>query len=116
MDSEKDFLKIIIGYYSERNSIKVIPKKLFDDLCKQIARYYHEQYKRFAKEHPKAQKRYSSFMTKDLEHPYTFEIIIRYFKNKVGDNYSGYSMALLNMTFDELKKFEKGREDFYNMF
>lgn len=115
MDTKQRFFKIIHGYYYKivKNEL---PAALLNELSEAITKYYYEQYSRFGNEKPKSTKRYSSFQTKDLDHPYTFEIIIKFFKEKVGNKYPQYVMQLLPMTKDELKKFEKNREDFYNIF
>jgi len=38
------------------------------------------------------------------------------FKDRLGANYAEFSGLLLCMTDDELKAFEKNREDFYKIF
>ena len=70
----------------------------------------------FRAQYPKSIKRYSTFQLKDLDHPQTFEMVINFFKEKLGSDYQKYSRLLLNMTETELKSFEKSRQDFYNMF
>ena len=88
---------------------------LIDFVSEKITDYYYDQYKRFRKQYPKSIKRYSAFQTKDLDHPTTHEIIINALKEKVGIDYEKYAILFLNMTLDELKSFEKNREEFYKM-
>ena len=93
-----------------------IPVELLKEVCNSIADYYYAQYERFTIQYPKSIKRYSTFKVKDLEHPTSYEIIIKFFKQKFGSKYTDYTKILLGMNDDELKLFEKNREDFYNMF
>lgn len=115
MDSRQDFFNSIHNYYSNCSEGKV-PLELVKELSEEVADYYYNQYCRFRKQYPKSVKRYSKFMLKDLDHPTTLEMIIKYFKRTEGDNYRNYCMILLKMNEEELIKFEKDREDFYNMF
>ena len=115
MESKQEFFNVIYSYYSEVAEGK-IPSELLKELCNRLTDYYYEQYMRFRKQYPKSIKRYSTFYIKDLDHLYTFELIIKYFKEETGDNYREYSRVLLKMTEEELIEFEKKREDFYNMF
>ena len=116
MEPKSAFFQIIINHYKEITKDDNIPTALLIEVCQNIADYFHEQYRRFSLEYPKSLKRYSTFQLKDLDHPYTFELIIKFFKNKVGSDYTKYVKSMLNMTQIELDKFEKSRGDFYNMF
>lgn len=115
MDSKQEFFEVIHSYYFNVAEGK-IPAELLKDLCDRITEYYYEQYTRFRKQHPKSVKRYSSFQAKDLNHPYTFEIVIQYLKEKTGANYKEYAGVLLKRTWAEVTELEKKREEFYNMF
>ena len=115
METKAEFHKTICNYYTEISKGKV-PKEMLDDVASRIADYYYDQYTSFSIKYPKSIKRYSHYQIKDLEHPDTFEIIIAYFKELLGNDYRSYSLVLLQMTEDELTDFEKNREGFYNMF
>lgn len=115
MDSREMFFKIIWTYYNEISDEK-IPAELVIGLSDCITDYYYDQYNRFRIQYPKSAKRYSSFQIKDLNHPTTFEMIIKFFKNKLENNYLEYSKIILNMTDSELRTFENNRADFYNMY
>lgn len=115
MDSKQDFLNGIFEYYSKISNNNIADNILYD-LADQVSIYYHDQYVRFRNQYPKSVKRYSTFQLKDLDHPQTFEIVIKFFKNKFGLEYQKYSCLLLNMTETQLNDFEKNRQDFYNMF
>ena len=113
MDSKQDFYYIIYDYY-----FKVVDNKFpsfqLEELCNRITDYYYDQYTRFREKYPKSLKRYSSFQIKDLDHPETFEIIINFLKEKMGNNYPNKSMLILDWSLDELMEFEKNRNDFHN--
>lgn len=115
MDSRERFLEIIRTEYTDLIDGKV-DKELIDAVSEGVTDYYYEQYQRFRKEHPKSIERYSSFQLKDLNHPSTHELIIKIVIDEVGNDYEDAAGKFLNMTFDELKKFEQNREDFNNMF
>ena len=114
MDAKQDFFNSIHSYYVNISGDKV-PSELLNEVSKVITEYYYEQYSRFGKQYPNSAKRYSSFQLKDLDHPTTFEMIIKYFKTKSSERYREYSQQLLNMSDQELAKFEKNIEDFYKM-
>lgn len=115
MNSKEDFFETISSYYHSSIS-KGIPEYLLMGMCTAVTDYYYEQYTRFYKQYPKSQKRYSAFHLKDIDHPSTTEIIIRYFKEQVPDQYLHYSSIALQLTIAQVKEFEKRREDFYRMF
>jgi len=115
MDSKTTFFKIIFEHYNHISNGE-LNSELLVEMSNRINDYYYEQYSRFTIQYPKSIKRYSSFQLKDLEHPTTYEIIIKFFKEKSIENYSEYSKLILNMNEIELNTFEKSREDFYNMF
>jgi hypothetical protein len=115
MDSKENFYQVILAYY-DKIAKGLVPEELLSGLAKSIADFYYDQYYRFKNQYPKSIKRYSSFQTKDLDHPTTFELVIKYFKERLGANYAEFSGLLLCMTDDELKAFEKNREDFYKIF
>lgn len=113
MDTKQDYFKVIYNYYSERVGEK-IPPELLKELSGRITDHYFEQYSRFRELYPKSVKRYSTFKIDDLDHPEVFEIVISFFKEKVGSNYLDYTATVLGITLQELKEFEKRREQFYN--
>jgi hypothetical protein len=113
MDSKQEFFRVIYNHYSEITKDKV-PDEILHELSETISDYYYEQYIRFGKQYPKSIKRYSTFQIKDLDHSTTFEIIIKFLKNKAGSKYSELALSILPMTLDELRAFERNRENFYN--
>ena len=115
MDSRKQFLDTIRREYYDLTQGKV-GTELLDAVSQGITDFYYYQYQRFRKQYPKSIRRYSSFQVKDLDHPNTHELIIKIIKDKVGNEYSNPAAIFLNMTVDELKEFEKSREEFYKIF
>ncbi len=115
MGSRQDFLNTILTEY-HRIGNKNVPEKILAEVSEILTDYYYDQYTRFRKQYPKSIKRYSSFQIKDLNHPTTHELIIKTLKSKVGEDYKMYAIVLLNKSLDELKEFEKNREEFYKMF
>jgi len=115
MDSKQQFLDTIKKEYLDLTQDQV-PLELVNTVSEGITEYYYDQYQRFRKQYPKSIKRYSSFQTKDLDHPTTHETIIKILKDKVGNDYEKYAILLLNMTLDELKEFEKIERNFIKCF
>ena len=115
MDSKQQFYDVIYNYYIGNAGERLVPE-LLQTISKAVTEYYYDEYRRFRNQYPKSVKRYSSFKLKDLDHPDVFELILRLLKEKVGSDYEAPAMIIFNMTFDELKKAEKHREDFYKMF
>jgi hypothetical protein len=115
INSKTQFLKTIKGGYL-RLTNGCVPEYLLNAVSKAITDYYYDQYRRFRKQYPKSVKRYSTFQIKDLNHPTTFEIIIKVLREKVGKDYDKFAPLFLNMTLDELRQFKKNREEFYQMF
>ena len=115
MDSKQKFLDTIRTEYLDLTQGQV-SVDLIDFVSERITDYYYDQYKRFRKQYPKSIKRYSAFQTKDLDHPTTHETVIKAVKEKVGIDYEKYAILFLDTTLDELKSFEKNREEFYKMF
>ncbi|WP_459209927.1 hypothetical protein [Aquimarina rhabdastrellae] len=115
MDSQHQFFKIIYTTYTSIAGSK-IPDTIIRTVAAQVAHYYHNQYYRFRKSHPKSKARYSSFDINDLKHPITYEIIITLLKKHTGKEYLNYASILLELSIPALKKFEDDRMAFYDMF
>jgi len=111
MDSRENFKEVILDYYKNIAETQV-PLTLIDLLSGKIADYYYEQYSRFRRQYPKSIKRYSTFLLKDLDHPYTKKIVIDFFKDALKTDYKSSSMLLLKMTETELDSIEQWWKDF----
>ena len=115
MNSKEEFFNTILKHYTEISQ-NAVPEELLKGVSNRITDYYYEQYERFGRQYPKSIKKYSSFQIKDLDHPYTFEIIIKYFKEKLGTNSGELINVLLKMNDSQLNNFIKNREEFRKMF
>jgi hypothetical protein len=115
MDSRDQFLKKIKDEYLRLPNNRV-PGDEVDLVANAITNYYYEQYQRFGEQYPRSSKRYSTLQLKDLDHPTTFEIIIKTIKEINGTGYEELVLPFLNMTLEELRQFEKNREEFYKMY
>lgn len=113
MQTKQDFYDIIYRYYAARVGDK-ISSTFLNGLTERITEHYYEQYSRFRVQYPKSIKRYSTFKIDDLEHPEVTEIVINYFKERVGDNYPEKTMIVLSLTLPELRRFEDYREAYHN--
>lgn len=115
MDSRDKFLTTIKHEYLRVTKGEVTEDKV-DLVSNAVTDYYYDQYQRFEQQYPKSIKRYSTFQLKDLDHPTTFEIVIKVLKEKIGVDYEKTVLQFLNMTLEELRQFEKSRQEFYKMF
>jgi len=115
LKSKKDFYTKIEKYYLDRINGE-IPKELLDDLFTLITRNQYNSYGIKWKDYPKSRKRYSELKLSDLEHPYTQNDIIIFFKERDKTNYKLYSSLLLKMTEQEIIEFEIRRKEFESYF
>src|SRR5687768_13248357 len=113
MQTKKEFYDTIYRYYADRVGEK-ISSTFLSGLTERITEHYYEQYSRFRIQYPKSVKRYSTFKIDDLEHPEVTEIVINYFKERVGDNYAENAMIALGLSLPELRRFEEYREAYHN--
>jgi hypothetical protein len=115
MDSRSDFNNIIRQEYFKVVG-STIPENILIHVSQVVSDYYFEQYVRFKNQYPKSIKRYSKFDIKDLNHPTTFELVIKAVKEIAINEYENYSIHFLKMTLEELREFERNRNEFYKMF
>jgi hypothetical protein len=90
-----------------------------DDISKvsmRIVLHYLYMYNLWRTMYKREEKRDLTFREKDFDHPYTKDKIIEYFKNKYPSDYSVKCETLLRMTTEDFNKYEKNRQDFYEMF
>lgn len=113
MQSQQEFFKIIYQFYSNRVG-EQMPELLLKELSEVIANHYYHQYSRFRIDYPKSVKRYSTFKIEDLDHPEVTEIVIKFFKNKIGDDYQKMTLIFQNLTLDDLKWHKEYRENYNN--
>lgn len=87
-----------------------------NEVCLKIVLHYFYLYNTWKETNEKEKDRDLAFLPKDFSHPYTFDIVIQYFKNKYPTDYAGKCAAMLDMQVDKLLKYEYDRADFYNAF
>ncbi|CAM1362581.1 conserved hypothetical protein [Tenacibaculum litopenaei] len=114
MDSKEVFYKVILDYYVGKTKANNVQNYL-NELAEYLSLYFFKQYKEYRRLYPKSKKRYSTFNTKDLENPLTHDLIINFFKERFNENYRNYSSKILGINNDEFLKYEKNRNDFYDM-
>jgi len=112
MDTKEEFYKVIYGYY-EAIAFGKIDTEYLTELSNRITDYYYEQYQRFGSQYPKSIKRYSTFKIEDLDHSFTHDIVIKFFKEKMGVNYARFSKIILQMNDFEFQEFEKRRYEYH---
>ncbi|OUS02643.1 hypothetical protein A9Q86_02935 [Flavobacteriales bacterium 33_180_T64] len=112
---KEDFYSKIENYYMDK-ALGKIPKELLDDLFSIITRDQYNSYGIKWQDYPKSRKRYSELKLNDLEHPYTQNDIIVFFKKRDKVNYKFYSSLLLNLSEQEIIEFEIRRKEFESYF
>jgi predicted ATP-dependent Lon-type protease len=115
LNSENDFHEKIKEYYTDLNDGS-IPKDLVERLSELITGKVYSDYIIKWKEYPKSRKRYSELKINDLEHPYTQNDVIKFFKKAAPENYRKFSSVLLKMSEVDITDFERRREQFESYF
>lgn len=100
------FRNKIEAYYTNLGT-DVIPNSVLQELIDTIAQKHYANYKRYWKKYPKSRKRYSEFNNNDLEHPFTYEHILNYFKKQSFSNYKVNTTLLTQKNKNELTLFEE---------
>lgn len=115
LDPRDSFKSTILSHYQNLSRGEV-PLALLDPLCERLTDYFYAQYSQWRIKYPAAIKRYSTFCLDDLDHPYTMTMIVNFMKAELKQDYKLFTRLLLNMSEDELEKFEQSRADFERMF
>ncbi|HWR34066.1 MAG TPA: hypothetical protein VN451_11080, partial [Chitinophagaceae bacterium] len=87
-----------------------------NEVCLKIVLYYFHLYNSWKSLYEKEKDRNLLFLEKDYKHPYTYDKVLQYFKNKYPKDYISKSAALLDIKPEELLKYESDRDYFYNLF
>lgn len=87
-----------------------------NEVCLKIVLYYFYLYNSWKKTNEKEKDRDLTFLPKDFSHPYTYDIVIQYFKSKYPTDYAGKCAVMLGLQVENLLKYEYDRADFYNAF
>ncbi len=113
MQSKQEFFKIIYQFYYNRVG-EQIQELFLKELSEEITNHYYHQYSKYRFDYPKSVKRYSTFKVEDLNHPEITDIVIKYFKNKIGDDYQRMTFIFQNITLNDLKWHQEYRENYNN--
>ena len=109
MQSKQEFFLTIYRFYFNRVG-EQIPELFLKELSEEISDHYYEQYSRFRIDYPKSVKRYSIFKIEDLDHPEVTDMVIKFFKNKSGDDYQRMTLIFQNIFLNDLKWHEEYQE------
>jgi len=86
------------------------------EICLKIVVYYYYLYNSWRTSNPNKKSIDLNFLKKDFDHPYTYDIIIQYFKNKYPEDYEHKSSVMLDIPVEKLLKYEYDRAEFYKAF
>ena len=93
-----------------------IPAEELDEVSLKVVLHYFYLYNSWKYSNEKEKDRDLAFLQKDFHHPYTYDIILQYFKLKYPGDYALKCACLTEKTADELLKYEYDRDSFYNSF
>lgn len=111
---EKNF-KIVQEKYKTSASGKIDTDEL-NEVSLKIVLHYFYLYNTWKSIYEKEKDRNLTFLSKDFDHPFTYDIIIQYFKNKYPNDYAGKCSGMLDIPADKLLKYEYDRAEFYHSF
>ena len=112
----KENFQIVKTYYNAEPGVSVsIDKRDLSIVSLKIVLDYLYMYNMWRNIYDHHKGRNLKFLIEDFEMPTTKDKIIWYFKNKYPDDYPAKCELMLGMSADEFKKYEKRRQEFYNM-
>ncbi len=119
MEETKDTVtknfKIVNEKYAKTAS-SIIPIEELNEICLRLVIYYFYLYNSWRSLYEKEKNRDLTFLDKDFTHPYTYDRVIQFFKNKYPKDYGDKYAVMLGITAIEVLKYEADRHDFYNSF
>ncbi|MBL7733343.1 MAG: hypothetical protein JNM88_19400 [Chitinophagaceae bacterium] len=107
--------RVVKDHYQARGGEKLTEAES-DELCLIIVFHWLYLYNMWRGLYPKEKDRPLEFDEKDFEHPYTYDEIIWFVKRKYKADYLHRSSALLGMTEEACRDYEKRRQEFHDMF
>ena len=112
LESKAAFFEKIKNYYSDIVN-ENLPNHIVIEITEVITNFQYISYQAYWEKYPKSRKRYSVFVTKDLENPFVYWKIMDYLKMNYPDSYVTYASTILKMSEGELIA-EEERKDWYD--
>ena len=110
--TEKNY-GIVTDHLNNKTGQIISPTDL-ENVSFNIVLHYFQMYNHWRTMYKRETKRDLTFIQKDLDHPYTSSHIVDYFKKMYPDNYADKCEALLEMTQDQFKEYEKRKQEYDN--
>lgn len=107
--------EILKSQFLKTASSKIKIEEL-NEVCLKIVLYWYGLHNSWKYSNEKEKDRDLSFQLKEIQHPYTMDILIPYFKNKNPNDYAEKCASLLDISTDKLLKDESDRAFFYASF
>lgn len=105
---------LVKEHYHNKTTDKLAQTDIEKVSLKVVLRYFY-MYQLWRTMYKREKNRDLTFIKKDFEHPYTLDTIISYFKSAYPKQYADKCEIMLNMSSDKFKKYEKERQEFYDM-
>jgi hypothetical protein len=105
----------IVNHYFAKRALGKIDSAEIELVSLKIVFGYLRMYNKWRIMDIKEKNRDLTFIDKDFNNQKTFDIIVRYFKNKYPNGYSKICEILLDMSPDKFRDYEKERLAFINM-
>lgn len=106
---------VTVKEFYKKRANETIKMEDLNSVCLKIVFRFFYMHNMWRSEGKRLKNKNLEFLNEDLEHPYSFDDIITVLKEKYPRHYSNKCELLMNMTTDEFKKYEKNRQDFFNM-
>lgn len=97
-------------------SSNAISDEDLNEVSLRVVIYYFYLYNSWKGIYEKEKNRDLTFLEKDFTHPYTYDRVIQFFRNKYPADYADKCAALLAMASDEVLKYESDTHAFYTSF
>ena len=112
----RENFQIVKSHYQAKAGVPIsIDEHDLSSISLKIVLHYLYMYNMWRTTYPQHRNQELRFLPKDFEHPNTGDIIIWYFKNKYPETYAAKCQLMLGMSTVEFADFEKGRQNFHDM-